>query len=210
MLKALAATVVMVALAPRPAHACAIKNNDVAIVVGVVGSDVATLRIALHEGERAGGEMMDTEWSGAATLVIGATTTKLGRIDPKLDPALEIERLTTLARDRAKKLTGFVAATQVDQTDCSETPSDRCGLARVNGTKLRVAKAEATLDADVSITGIVRYRAGDTEIAVINVGGGDPKFSTSVRPCNAQGCRTITTLHHGEQKDIVVVTRRGA
>jgi hypothetical protein len=202
MLKALAATVVMVALAPRPAHACAIKNNDVAIVVGVVGSEVATLRIALHEGERAGGEMMDTEWSGAATLVIGATTTKLGRIDPEVDPALEIERLTTLARDRAKKLTGFVAATQVDQTDCSETPSDRCGLARVNGTKLR--------DADVSITGVVRYRAGDTEIAVINVGGGDPKFSTSVRPCNAQGCRTITTLHHGEQKDIVVVTRRGA
>jgi hypothetical protein len=208
MLKALAATVVVVALAPRPAHACAIKNNDVAIVVGVVGSEVATLRIALHEGD--GPVEGSSRWSGSATLVLGATTTKLGRIDPEVDPALEIERLTTLARDRAKKLAGFVAAAQVDHTDCSETPSDRCGLARVNGTKLRVAKAEATLDADVSITGVVRYRAGDTEIAVINEGGGDPKFSTSVRPCNAQGCRTITTLHHGEQKDIVIVTRRGA
>jgi hypothetical protein len=29
-----------------------------------------------------------------------------------------------------------------------------------------------------------------------------------VKPCNAQGCREIITLHHGEQKDIVVVTRR--
>ncbi|MFN0245739.1 MAG: hypothetical protein ACKV2T_02450 [Kofleriaceae bacterium] len=115
------------------------------------------------------------------------------------------------SRDRAKKLDGFVAAAQVDATDCAETPTDRCGLARVNKTKLRVGTIETTLaEEQAAIIGVVRYRAGDTEIAVINVGHGDSRFSTSVRPCNTQGCRTITTLHHGEQKDIVVVTRRGA
>ncbi|MGE0399260.1 MAG: hypothetical protein AB7T06_21290 [Kofleriaceae bacterium] len=203
----LAATALLL-LGHAVADACAIKDNDVAIVVGVVGPDVATLRISLHEQER-DGSMVDSEWSGAATLVIGSTSTPLGTIDPKRDPNLEIDRLTTLALDRAKKLSGFVAATQVDQTDCSETPSDRCGLARLKGTSLRVGRTETTIADDQRITGIVRYRAGDTEIAVVNVGTGNATFATGVRPCNAQGCRTITTLHHGDQRDIVIVTRRG-
>jgi|GEM_PF-5894478 len=203
----LAAATVALAFLPQPSDACAIKDNDVAIVVGMVGTDVATLRIALHEQEKAN-DMVDSEWSGAATLVIGTKATSIGKIDPKRDPNLEIDRLETLARDRAKKLSGFVAAVQLDQTECAETPAERCGTATLKGTTLLVAKIATTIDADQRITGVVRYRAGTTEISVVNIGIGDPKFSTGVRPCNAQGCRSITTLHHGVQKDIVVVTRR--
>lgn len=197
-------------VAPSVTDACAIKDNDIAIVVGMVGGEVATLRIALHEQERGTSDsMVDTEWSGAATLVVGTTRTAIGRIDPKRSPALEIDRLTVLARDRAAKLAGFVAASQIDQTDCSEAPADRCGTARLSGTTLSVERARATVEADRSITGVVRYRAGDTDIAVVNIGTGDPRFVTSVRPCSAQGCRAIPTLHHGAQTDVVVVTRRG-
>ena len=208
-MKSLPCALLIAAALPSPADACAIKDNDVAIVVGVVGGQVATLRIALHEQERPTSET-DTQWSGQATLVIGTTATSIGRIDPQRDPELELDRLTTLAHDHAKKLAGFQAATQIDQRDCSETPGARCGSARLDGTTLHVAKTQTIVDAEVAITGVVRYRAGDTEISVVNIGHGDPRFTTVVRPCSVHSCRTIPTLHHGEQKDIVVVTRRGA
>lgn len=203
------AMVMAIGLAPRPADACAVKSNDIAIVVGVVGAEVATLRIDLSEGERAE-SMTDTEWRGDAMLVVGGAATPIGRIDPTRDPNVEIDRLTTVARDRAKKLANFVAATQVDQTDCIDAPANRCGGASLKGKTLRVGKTETVVHMEGKITGVVRYRAGETEISVVNIGTGDPRFSTGVRPCNAQGCRQITTLHHGDQKDIVVVTRRGA
>jgi hypothetical protein len=43
---------------------------------------------------------------------------------------------------------------------------------------------------------------------VVNIGGGDPRFSTSVSTCDGGACRDITTLHHGEQSDVVIVTAR--
>lgn len=212
-MKAILATTVMMAMlgatSPREASACAIKDNDVAIVLGMVGDEVATLRVALHEQER-DESMTDTEWSGAATLVIGATRIAIGALDPARAPEAELVRLTALARDEAKKLAGFVPATQLGQTDCADTPGSRCSVARLRGTTLRVGKQRVTVEDEVAITGVVRYRAGDATIVVVNVGTGDPRFTTSVKPCTTDGCRLIPTLHHGAQHDIVLVTRRGA
>jgi len=211
-MKVLLATTVMMAMvtaaSPREARACAIKDNDVAIVLGMVGDEVATLRVALHEQER-GESMTDTEWSGSATLVIGTTRLPIGELDPTRAPEAELVRLTAAARSQASKLAGFVPATQLGQTDCSEAPGARCSVARLRGTTLRVGKQRVTFEEEVAITGVVRYRAGDATIVVVNVGTGDPQFTTSVKPCTADGCRFIPTLHHGAQQDIVLVTRRG-
>ena len=56
------------------------------------------------------------------------------------------------------------------------------------------------------VSGAVRYKAGKTQIAVVNVGVGDPTWPSSLRICEGRRCRDIETLHHGEQTDVVVVT----
>lgn len=200
------------ALLPGTASACPMKDNAIAIVLGVVEDEIVSMRIALSEDS-------NSHWSGTAKLHIGQHVGVVGSIDPKANPNTELDRLIRAARAKAMKVTGFRPARQVSAKDCTSKPSTRCGDVALenDGATLRVNKLRTPLSVslrnlepeDLQVTGVVRYQAGKTEIAVVNVGSGDPTFATSVRTCEGKRCRPITTLHHGEQTDVVVITSGG-
>ncbi len=52
-------------LAPRPASACAMKSNEVVIVLGTVARELVVVRIAFGEDDTAP-ETFKTSWSGGA------------------------------------------------------------------------------------------------------------------------------------------------
>jgi len=209
---ALAAT--LLALDPGSARACADKSNEISVVLGVAGDKVVVVRVGLHESSTS---EASSAWSGTTTLHVGVRRiATVGSIDPKAKAGDEVDRMIALARVQAERLPDFVAAKRISAQDCTSNPSRTCGGVILDkaGTRLRIG-AKATPFAsplpnvaadELEVTGVVRYQAGSTEVTVVNVGHGNPRFATSVRSCD-HGCREITTLHHGEQADVVVVTR---
>ncbi len=209
------------ASAPRPAAACATKHNEVAIVLGLAGDEVVTVRIALREVDT--DDVGGSEWMGTATLEVvrgeRVDRTVIGHLASAAAPEPELARLLRAARARAARLPGFTPAHLVATRDCTTRPRARCGDVAVErqGTQLRIGGRRVPLVvglADVApehlvVTGFVTYRAGATEVTVANVGRGDPRFATTLDLCEDGRCRPITTLHHGAQTDVLVVGRGG-
>jgi hypothetical protein len=193
----------------RAADACAMKDNEIAIVLGVVNGEVVSVRFALHEDDSATG----TEWTGKATLRAGGVEHAIGTLDPKLNAGNEVDRLIAAARTEAVKLAGFVPAVRVSSKDCSDKPGAKCDgvVLEKAGTVLRAGTVRSQLALasepdERNIVAVTRYTAGKTTIVVANVGNGDPRFAVDLRVCDG-GCRSITTLHHGAQTDVVVITK---
>lgn len=212
-MKALLIAASATALLREPADACAVKHNEIVIVLGVAHGDLVTLRIDLAEREL-DGEMVKTGWHGAARYEIGTrSSARLGSLDPKADASREIDRLIGRARASAAKLPGFVSARRVSATDCTINPTKNCGDAALenHGAELRVGTVrrpftikDVSARGELAVLGVVRYRVGADDVTVVNVGIGGTKFSRTLRSCEASPCREITTLHHGEQVDVVV------
>src|SRR5688572_6143028 len=97
LLRSLAVVIAAVVAVPHVADACAMKDNELAIVLGVVNGEVVSVRFALHEDDGATG----TEWTGKATLKAGGVEHAIGTLDPKLNAGNEIDRLIAAARVEA-------------------------------------------------------------------------------------------------------------
>jgi hypothetical protein len=146
----------------RAADACAMKDNEIAIVLGVVNGEVVSVRFALHEDDGATG----TEWTGKATLRAGGVEHAIGTLDPKLNAGNEVDRLIAAARTEAGKLAGFVPAVRVSAKDCSDKPGAKCdGVVLENaGTVLRAGTVRSQLalasEPDArNIVAVTRYTA---------------------------------------------------
>lgn len=212
---ALVAIIVGLCLEPSPAQACAMKINELVVVLGVADGDVVLVRIRFAEDD-SGPKPGATRWRGSATFEVGTkTTVALGTMDPKAKPSDELDRLIGLGRAETAHLAKFTAATRTAVEDCSSKPKSKCGsaLLRKRGKELVVgrkvhADPGAGLGAmaeDLVVTSVVSYSADKTRIDVVNVGVGDPSFSSRLESCETTPCRPIWTLHHGEQRDVVVV-----
>lgn len=196
--------------APRDANACSDKHNQLAIVLGMVGSGIVTLHIDLRES----GDLVASQWSGTATLSIDGQTVTIGAIDPARDPSKELERLVAAARAQAALRKDFQPAREDARVDCSERMHGLCTRIHIeaHAGELTIDRNHfplpATVDREVldsaRVTGVVRYRIGQATMLAINIGIGSAKFASALRMCTAPTCSTITTLHHGEQLDIVV------
>lgn len=194
-----------------PAHACPMKSNELVIVLGVAGGEPVTLRLSISEDGK-----MTSEWRGRAALEHGTRALWSDTIASAENIDGELARVIARARVDARALRGFVPAVRTAVADCTDRPRMRCGAVHLagKGTALRVGSTTHALampprlsnltPEDLALTGVVTYRAGRRTFTVVNVGSGDPKFSTLVRLCEDKRCRDITTLHHGEQADVVI------
>ncbi|MGN6104858.1 MAG: hypothetical protein ACTHU0_07135 [Kofleriaceae bacterium] len=202
-----AACVAVAMVQAGEARACPIKHNDLAVVLGISGGAPVTVRVSLREGSAS--EVEPPRWSGDAVLEHGGKRVAIGAIDPKRTVRDEISRLIAASRTEAAQLPGFAAARRLQSRNCGEHPERRCGRAVLDAGRqeLKIGGAEVSTSSlsfePRVVTGVVEYVAGGRRFAVVNVGQGDPRFSSTIEVCDG-GCRVFTTLHHGEQADVVV------
>jgi hypothetical protein len=200
----IALVAVLLAAAVRPSAACAMKSNELVVVLGTASGEPVTVHISMSEDETGGA------WTGTAMLHLGTREIVVGSLDPTAVVNVEVDRLIAAARKQAQAQATLVPATLVSTTACRS--SRRCAgvsLAR-DDTQLRAGTTTLTLpagtpDSPRKLVGVATYRAGAKTILVANVGSGDPKFAQTVRACDGMDCRDFVTLHHGDQSDFVLV-----
>lgn len=189
------------------ARACPIKHNELAVVLGISGGAPVTVRVSLREG--AASEDEPPRWTGDAVIEHGGKRVAIGAIDSKRSVRDEISRLIAASRTEAAQLPGFAAARRGQSQSCGEHPERRCGGAVLDAGRqeLKVGGSEVSTSSlsfePRVVTGVVEYVAGGRRFVVVNIGDGDPRFSSTIEVCD-EGCRVFTTLHHGEQVDVVV------